>query len=146
MDFDTFDQSDKGWRHIRFLDNYQEAADIIIYYIDNKKELNEYQKMVLNHHAGQMLASNNNYFEALKHFKKALYSVPESNKQIKWNAYVNATIAFLDKDMPKLLKYKKELETPPPVDGYYPNLPFVNSFIINFNKTYKEAYERAFNL
>lgn len=30
MDFDTFDQSDKGWRHTRFLDNYQEAADIII--------------------------------------------------------------------------------------------------------------------
>lgn len=146
MDFNTFDQSDEGWRHFRLADDYSKAAATIIYYINNKRDLDTYQRMVLNHHAGQMLAYQNRYQEAKEFFHKALYISPKSNKQHKWNAYILATIAFLNKDMPTLLKYKNELESPPSVNGYFPNLPFVKSFIKNFNKSYKQAYEGVLQL
>jgi hypothetical protein len=115
-------------------------------YLNNKQGLEEYQKITLAHHAGQMLAFDNNYTEAKVYFKISLYKLPANNEQIKWNAYVAATVAFLDKDKETILNSKKILEKPSAEDGYCANLPFIESFILNFNKTYKEAYEAAFNL
>jgi len=146
MDWDTFDQSNKGWREFSLSKHYKEAGEIIIYYINNKQGLDEYQRIILNHHAGQMLAYVNNYSNAIKYFQKSIYKSPMNDKQIKWNAYIYATIAFLVKNIDELVKYKRILEIPSSEDGYCPNLPFVKSFIINFDKTYKEAYEAAFGM
>ena len=92
-----------------------------------------------------MLAWVNEYEDARPYFLNSLYPNPATNDKIKWNAYVNATLAFLDKNMEKLKKCKEILETPPPVEGIYRGLPFAKSFIIYFNKTYKEAFSAAFN-
>lgn len=87
-----------------------------------------------------MLAFGNNTKASLYYFYKCFYSIPKNNAEKVWNLYVSATIAFLEKELNKLQKYKKELEQLPSIP-FRPHLRFVKAFIKYFNDTYKKAYE-----
>jgi hypothetical protein len=141
FDYDTFDQCPgEGWRKIADYGNYLEAAELIDAYEREKKGLEDWQKLTLRFHAGQMYAFANIKKLAITRFKTALYDREPPNYPIRWNAYVNATIAFLEKDRKKLIEFREEIVKGPKIKGEIANLDVVDRFIKYFDEPYSVAY------
>lgn len=142
MSYVEFDQRRDGWRY--FISskeaNYQKAAELLIYYIQNKNGLNKYENNILYFHVGQMHAYLNSYQLANFYFTKSFTENDNGLKSKYWNIYVKATICFLDKDSNGLIECYEEMKKLPFLDGTQPNLPFLESFIKNIDKPYKEIY------
>lgn len=147
MSYDEFDQTDgQGWRKFSTTGtkDYNKAAEIIEYYIANKKYIPKEDIYMLHWHAGQMYAEDNKYPQALEHFSKSF--LVEVNLHDKyWNNYVRATIAFLNKDLASLKMIKETMSELPEIDGMHTNLAFVRSFIRNIDKPYGFAYQDVIN-
>ncbi len=101
-----FDQTPKGWRKFEGTREFLKAANIILEYIatNSGRILNprENEKSVsielLNFHRGQALAS-----AGYEHWPDAIESFKGSFKGDEcWNAYVSATIGFLEGDKEKI--------------------------------------------
>jgi hypothetical protein len=124
---------------------YREAAELIVRYLNTKTTgLNPGQIQLLSFHAGQMLAYDNNYKASIPFFKKS-YQGKEVPLEFKaygdaWNAYVNATIAFLEQDKPALEAYRAQVAAGPKRDGKPLNLNVVDRLIKNFDRPYRQAY------
>lgn len=148
MDYDEFDQGKNGWRKVEEEKdgNYKEAAQLIIYYLENKTDLSKRQKEILNFHAGQMFAYVNDYSAAQQYFSNAFSEKVNELEEKYWNAYINATIYFLRGDKPALEKTYKIMSMLPSLDGVQPNLTIVKSFTENISRSYKEAYQTSFML
>jgi hypothetical protein len=141
LDYDTFDQSlGEGWRKIADKGNYLEAAELIDAYEREKKGLEDWQKLTLRFHAGQMYAFANTRKLAIARFKTTLYDKEPPNYPVRWNAYVNATIAFLEKDREKLMEFREEIAKGPKIKDEIPNLDVVDRFIKYFDEPYSVAY------
>lgn len=101
-----FDQSPDGWRKLSLEQKNLEAAELIKAYVHKNKENilknegteNSVSLELLHFHTGQQLAisGTEKYPEALVFFKMAFY---ESEKAASWNAYVSATIGFLQNNI-----------------------------------------------
>lgn len=121
-----FDQTGKGWRSLE-----DPALQVLAIkeYIDKYKEDDFYTRL-LNFHLGQALAirniDENDIIYAVHHMKLSL-DIYDGE----WNDYVNATIAFLEKN-------KEELERYVGKQNY--NDHIIYRLYINFNKDYKDAY------
>lgn len=145
-----------GWRKIANIPGCEiAAADLIAAY----KQKHGLDTPILNWHEGQMRASAGQTKRAIE-----LLSSARKNEmgQEAWNAYVDATVAFLRKDKPVLLAARDGLMRVPapealgPVkDGYvevsmdngqkmkmrWPmNIDVVDGLIACFDKPYNEAY------
>lgn len=139
MSFDQFDQSKEGWR--QFSACYQQTSTLIDRYTNqNEITLEAWQKRILLWHAGQLYAFNNNYEMARQRFLSAVDPTESANSPIRWNDYVYATIAFIDKDLNKLMYYREEIARSPEWNGEKVNLKVVDSLIKNFDKPYSAAY------
>jgi hypothetical protein len=96
-DYDTFDQStsNASWRPLMSSGCYSGAATVISRYLEaNHSSLTSEQIRTLYFHAGQTLAfadQNQESIRALEHAK-------DSSATADWNAYVDATVAFLKHD------------------------------------------------
>lgn len=127
LDLDPFefDQTGKGWRSLE----PDMQVLVIKEYLDQYIE-DEYYTRLLNFHLGQVLAirnlDENDIIYAVHHMK---LSLSEGDKE--WNDYVNATIAFLEKDRNELDKY---------VGKQNYNDHIIHRLHINFGKDYKDAY------
>ncbi|MGE5496780.1 MAG: hypothetical protein ACM3Q2_01815 [Syntrophothermus sp.] len=147
MSYIEFDQTDgQGWRKYTTTGTkeYTKAAEIIEYYIANKKDIPIEDIYMLHWHAGQMYAEDNKYPRALLHFRKAYLSGEDLHDKY-WNCYVRATIAFLNKDLDSLRIIKAAMSELPEIDGMHTNLAFVRSFIRNIDKPYSFAYKDVIN-
>jgi hypothetical protein len=141
LSYQDFDQRPgEGWRKIADKGEYLEGAKLIDLYEKEKKGLKEWQKVNLRFHAGQLYAFANQKDQALARFKKALYAKEPANSPIRWNAYVLATIAFLERDRKKLTKLREEIAKGPKLQGAVPNLDVVDRLIKYFDKPYSAAY------
>lgn len=101
LDYDAFDQStsDSPWRNfVSEGECYEEAAQLIEYYLSNSERLRDDQVRNLNFHAGQMYAISGNTERAIKSFKKSLWAEQPDDFPINWNAYVRGTLAYLMRD------------------------------------------------
>ena len=142
LDYDTFDQqTGQGWRKIAEEGKYREAAELIDVYEREKEGLENWQKITLRFHAGQLYAFANMYELAITRFKSSLYEKEPPNHPVRWNAYVNATIAFLEKDKEKLMECREEIAKGPKFKGKIPNLEVVDKFIKYFDEPYSVAYK-----
>ncbi|MDP5208375.1 hypothetical protein [Microbulbifer sp. 2205BS26-8] len=154
LEFWEFDQSQTdGWRPFYEAGCYQIAADLLIEYVNMNPALAN-KHVILNMHAGQMLASTGNYEKAKNYFSMS-YSPMKDKAWINWNAFVDATIAFINSDMPGLKSAKEKIELQETITKEaYPNFPeywwgkkmnldVVNGFIACFDKPYVEAYENC---
>lgn len=111
-----FDQSPSGWRGVDKKEGPEKATLLIMEYISRNREqiLNpqEGEKKIplsiMYFHAGQLLASigKNKYSEALEAFQQSFKVGSEC-----WNAYVSATIGFLEGDKDKIQKAIKTIES-----------------------------------
>lgn len=142
LDQDSFDQDiNGGWRPFSKEGCYGVAANLILDY----RNTHEIKDTTLIWHEGQMRAMNGENELAVELFKQS-YDKKDSVAAQAWNHYVDATIAFLQKDKEALFKARASLAKVPKPDGFPPqmtwpmNIEFVDSFISCFGREYKDAY------
>lgn len=149
MDLHHFDQDDeRGWRSLgAWPACYDVAADLIRAY----RRKNGEKSRTLRFHEAQIRAHDGQYQEALELLPSTRNDEPEG---FGWNQYVDATIAFLERDREALLQARTELSAIPqpedanfvdpegnPVDiDWPPNLGVVDRLVECFDRTYEVAY------
>lgn len=163
LDENAFDQDlsggGGGWRAIAAKEGCDiAAADIIRDY----REKHASTGHVITWHEGQLRAMGGDDKAAIALFGKS--RVPEEKNGRGWNQYVDASIAFLEKDKPALMRARESLAgipVPPNValkDGVFevpnnsgtpfkmrwpPNIDVVDGLIQCFEKGYRNAYGDA---
>lgn len=141
MTYENFDQADNGWRKYAKVGCYHEMAILIDKYLDqNKDTLNKWQTIGVTWHAGQLYAFSNEYTIAKIRFTQSIDPNEPANTPLLWNDYVNATIAFIDKDMAKLQLYRDKIANGPTINGKKANLNVVESLVNYFGQPYSVAY------
>ena len=141
LDYEAFDQQPGGgWRKVAESGKHLEAARLIDAYEKNKKGLNGWQRRNLRFHAGQVYAFAGQNEVAIARFKSAVSPDEPEDAPIRWNAYVKATIAFLEGDRQKLTELREEMARGPKLQGEVPNLDVVDRMIANFGSSYSAAY------
>lgn len=139
MDYKAFDQTlpDGGWRAI--VDPVEAGKVLDAYHLNNFEKLEVYQHRIIYWHAGQSYALGDLYELAVARFGASFNRDEKPNDEFKWNFYVRASIAFLQKDMKALVSARDELAQATH-SGAKVNLKIVNAFIRCFNKPYRLAY------
>lgn len=141
LGYNAFDQRPgMGWRQIAEKGRFLDAARLIDEYIEKHKNLDESQRANLNFHAGQMYAFANDYKTAVDRLNTSTYAEEPLELPLRWNAYVHATIAFLDKDINRLRECREEILEGPTFHGEKANLDVVDSLIKHFDEPYSKAY------
>ena len=164
LDVQAFDQDlsngGGGWRKVANRAGCEsDAADLIRAY----RNRHGIEGGTLAWHEGQMRASAGDYAQAARLFDAARHG-PDQDP-FGWNHYVDASIAFLERDIDGLLAARKELaataepadpDFPPVIDGYItfpsqsgqpemkfrwpPNLEVVDALVHCFDQSYRFAY------
>ena len=144
LDYVTFDQRfGQGWREVADAGRYAPAARLIEQYLrTNGDHLAAWQKRNLHFHAGQAYACAGDYPVAIGHMQQSWMNDEPPDSPIRWNAYVDATIAFLRKDRVTLQARRDEIAAGPPRDGEVPNLAVVQRLLDNLDQPYSKAYSR----
>lgn len=135
LDFEAFDQDmDGGWRTVAAEGRFEDAARLIDAYLDRHSAgLTAHQRVVLNFHAGQMYAMADDRERAVERFEA---SIDPDAAMRSWNPYVEATIAFLERDREALLAARAAMAATP--DGSM-NMPVVDRLIEHFGMSYLDA-------
>ena len=145
---DAFDQDLKGgWRAIAYEKGCEEKAAGLIKQYREKQESN---LSILYWHEGQLRASVGELGQAVSLFEKS-----RTSNDPAWNAYVDATIAFLVRDARGLREARDRLLATPkpeeqnwqdangksvPAPKWPMNIDVVNALVACFGKSYDEAY------
>jgi hypothetical protein len=160
LDFDTFDQDDsKGWRKIGNRPECRRAAaDLIDQYIKaHRAELaRQWRIPSLRWHEAQLRAFARDRLKAIALMKQSLKPLTGPKEFVgwtefaaAWNAYVNASIAFLGRDLNELKRGRTLLAGLQPPKGFLeengptewpPNLDVVDALVACFDRSYEEAY------
>ena len=149
LSFAEFDQTeDDGWRPYYLAKCYVIAADLLVTYVERHPDLVR-ENYILPFHAGQMLAMAGDYDNATLYLQRG-YSSRES-KLVDWNAFVEAHLAFIEKDAERLAAMRLRIDKQPAmVDGpgvpdwavgKKINLDVVDGFLACFDKPFAVAYE-----
>ena len=80
---------------------------------------------------------------ALERFENSILEEEPPQSPVRWNAYVEATLAFLRGDRETLLARREEIAAGPEMDGFIPNLNVVDAFVEHFGESYAVAYRAA---
>ena len=128
-----FDQSPNGWRKFEVTKENLRAANIIREYITKNEDRiinpREGEKTVvlelMYFHIGQLLAS-----EGQAHWSEAIDAFNHSFQESRecWNAYVSATIGFLENDTTKVEDAIKTVEASQEADKQSGNLSIIKNF------------------
>jgi hypothetical protein len=141
LDYDAFDQTPgQGWRKLADEGNHLGAAKLVDTYLEFSDGLEDWQRIILLFHAGQLYAVAGVTGDALSRFRASIHPSESEDLAIRWNAYVKATIAFLQKDRDQLVKMRDEISRGPEFEGTIPNLDVVERLIRNFDQCYAVAY------
>lgn len=140
--FTAFDQdSGNGWRALSMKPGCEEAAANMI----RAYRMNAEARMrLLYWHEGQLRAEVGDYRSAIALMEKSREQ-PERDR-FGWNAYVDATIAFLRNDQRATAEARDRLASLPKPDmfdgrrSWPPNLDVVDGLIKCFGQAYKVAY------
>jgi len=144
----TFDQSPKGWRKYGDEGCHTTAATLIERYIAKSNPPKD-RVHLLHFHAGQEWAYAEEAEPALRHFKQS-YKATE-DELVDWNSYVEATVAFFERDRETAEAMRRKLGQQPPLTreifpglredwvGKRPNLPVVEGLLACWNEPYRVA-------
>jgi hypothetical protein len=148
LEFSDFDQNPElGWRPYYTHGCYASAGILIEKYMaEHPAKASDYH--ILPFHAGQMFALSGNYEKAISLMERAHSDT--SSDLVDWNAFVNANVAFLLRDLKLLKEMRERINLQPPMPespdipswavGKKMNLDVVDGFLQCFEKTYEEAY------
>jgi hypothetical protein len=138
LPYAQFDQTPhSGWRALADDQRLQEAAALIEAYLSSHQELDRFQRSNLHWHAAQALAMAGDTALALKHMPLARVDPEPPASPLRWNDYVAATEAFLERDRGKLIAARQRMARANPGDA---NLPIVDALITHFDEPYSRAY------
>ena len=141
LDYQTFDQAPgAGWRALADRGAYLTAGELIDAYLSTNESLEPSQRVNLAFHAGQAYAFAGAIELAKARFRSAFVENEPSTSPIRWNAYVRATIAFLEGDRATLESMRGEIAAGPDFNGIVPNLDVVDRLLAGFGGPYSEAY------
>lgn len=137
LSFDEFDQTNgSGFRLLLDQKRHVEAAELIQDYLRrNGRNLTERERVSLNFHAGQLYGIVGDPSKATPHLKRALYKgepTPDGHP-VYWNAYVDATRAFITQDRRRLVEARNRMGDLN--EGFH---RLVDSFIENFDVAYAD--------
>ena len=121
---------------------FPEAAALIEAYLASAP-LAASEQVNLHLHAAQCLAfahDSKSVIGGLGHLKQARYAVEPPGAPLRWNAYVDATEAFLKGDLDGLKAARDRIAAGPKLDGVPANLDVVDRLIARFGRPYREAY------
>lgn len=140
LTYEEFDQTmGGGFRVLGAEGCHKEAADLIEEYI----RVNSAEQRSLRWHIAQLRAMHGANEEAVRYAKSSLLEKEDfSERALRWNDYVLATIAFLQKDREKLLHHRDNVadgvgEHP----GNKLNLRLLDALIENPESDYATALE-----
>lgn len=128
LSMDDFDQSGIGFR--QHSDNYELTEMLIPEYIAVNK-LDDKMSRNLHWHLGQIHAFNENYKKAIAEMKQSYAGGPKY-----WECYVTGSIAFLERDKPKLEEALRVLWE----QDNQMNVEILEKFVKYFDQSYAEAY------
>lgn len=138
LSFDAFDQSENGWRLLSDETCYMAASQLIIHYVAAHPKLVQWQKANLYFHAGQLYAFDERNVAAVQMMHKAHHVAPTPEARY-WNAYVDATIAFLNKNK-FALKRNRDIMSSLAFGKPDINLMIVDNMLTHFYKPYSQVY------
>ncbi|MEZ5387985.1 MAG: hypothetical protein R3F13_20960 [Prosthecobacter sp.] len=139
LSWHEFDQTKgKYWRELAGVRRFKEAAELIEKMLGLHPKLDPVNASNLHFHAAQCWAMSGDKEHALKHLKLA-HHPSETTGGLRWNNYVDGTVAFLLGDKNGLLKAHENVAKGNPINQ--PNLAVLDRLIANFGKPYVEAYE-----
>nr|WP_321232743.1 hypothetical protein [uncultured Psychroserpens sp.] len=128
LPLDEFDQSSQGFR--KHSGDYELVRMLIPEYIKVNK-LTSTQSRNLRWHLGQLHAFRENYKAAIAEWEQAYEGGSKT-----WECYVTGSIAFLEKDKPKLREAIQVLKR----QDNQMNLSILERFLKHFNASYTKAY------
>jgi len=107
LSYEEFDQTmDSGFRVLSAQGCHSEAADLIERYI----EVNSAEQNSLRWHIAQARAMSGENAEAIRYARTTLLEDEDfSERALRWNDYVLATIAFLEGDRERLLYHREKI-------------------------------------
>lgn len=144
LSYQQFDQTmGSGFRLLAKAGCKKRAADLIEQYILH----NNTDQRSLRWHVAQLRASTENYTSAIKNAKLALSEKEDFSKRaLRWNDYVLATIAFLEKDKSKLIKHRNNVAAAKNEHyGNEMNMKVLDALIEHFDKSYQSAMNTPIN-
>lgn len=142
QDWNTFDQSSQGWRKLSSEPPrcFVEVSQLIdSYHFHHLSDLKPFDRLMLHWHAGQNYAFAGLYGIAVARFEQCKNKDEPARAGFRWNAYVDATLAFLKRDLAKLRSSREQLAVgKDPVNVM--NLHKIDGLIQCFNQSYREAF------
>jgi hypothetical protein len=141
QDFDTFDQKPTGWRSLYVPSGACDLSIIVLidsYHQSHQGKLVPWQDRLLTWHVGQSLGFLNLYDLAIARFQNSYDPQELPKPEFHWNAYVRASIAFMNKDRAALQRAHDEFITVAPMESN--NFKIVERFIRCFDANYFDAY------
>ena len=139
LPFEAFDQDDEGgWRRLAAADCDAESAQLIEAYIAGQAQPHP----VLRWHAAQALARAGDSTRAIEVARQTRRpQAAEADSEFQWNAYVDATVAFLQGDREALEAHRRQLAAASARSALNrPNLASVERLQRCFGQPYKQAY------
>jgi hypothetical protein len=142
LSYKEFDQTmGKGFRELirEDLSCDKEAALLIEEYI----KVNNATENSLRWHVAQSWAQYGDYQKSIKWSKTVLLESEDfSQRELRWNDFVLANIAFFEKDKEQLIKHRDVIAAAKEKHfGNQLNLKYLNSLITNFHKSFKYAMQ-----
>jgi C-terminal processing protease CtpA/Prc len=147
LDLDSFDQAlpEGGWRSLDARGCWVEAGDLIRDY----REAHNLDHTILFWHEGQVRAFGGQSEQAIELFRRA-----RAYASLPWGLYVDATVAFLQRDRGALVQARDALAALQPPSDFHPldvhgrplpihwppNLNVVDALVQCFDRTYADAY------
>lgn len=136
MDYEHFDQTEgSGFRVLAAAGCPRQAANLIASYIEATGDA----RSSLHWHLAQMRAEAGQTPAAIDAARASMRELP-AGETFRWNEYVRAVIAFLEKDRKA---FDREFAAVSQASGEHPgnamNLRFLGRLASNFDKTYLEA-------
>lgn len=138
LSYQEFDQTEgKGMRALAYVGCEKEAADLIVAYI--KK--NQATQISLSWHVAQLRASAGETTDAIQYARLSLIKAEDdAKKPMRWNDYVLATIAFLQKDKAAFLRHYEKVKQGKDLHaGNAMNLLLLDQLLQHFDQSYSQA-------
>ncbi|MEJ7805057.1 MAG: hypothetical protein WKG03_03930 [Telluria sp.] len=138
LSYKAFDQTvGKGMRVLAHMGCSKEAADLILVYMQMNKDFTP----SMTWHVAQQRAMQGEHVIAAQYGRMSLKETENFAVQpLRWNDYVLATIAFLERDLAKLKTHRNKVaEAKATFWGNEMNLKILDKLVNNFGKGYKEA-------
>lgn len=138
LPYAQFDQTEEqGFRPLAALQCDKEAADLIEAYIAK----NNAKQSSLRWHIAQMRAMSGDYPNAIRYANSVLNAQEDFSKNpLRWNDYVKATIAFLERDR-KALQYHRDQVAAAKAEhfGNELNAKLLDALLKHFDQDYRYA-------